>query len=313
MARSLSTEALIEFCSVAANLNFARAAEGLQLHPSVLSRRIKALELSLGTPLFHRHTRSVTLTEAGAALLPHAQDLLSRLDDAEAVVAQFSGEPTGVLRLSVPTSFGQIAIGPLLADFRRAYPGITLEMSVTDDYADLIQDRFDAAVRIGPEASGVGLRVRRLAETARYLCASPEYLADAPAIESAEDLASHDLIHFSQLATGQTWQLKGPSGDVEVKVSPKLAADNAVILRRAALDGLGVALLAEFLVEDDLACGRLVEVLPAYRPRPAGVWIVYPDRPILARKTRVLIDFLVDRWNRRSTSIKGDRPSSSYQ
>lgn len=296
MAPSLSTQALSEFCAVAANLSFARAAEGLQLHPSVLSRRIKALEASLGTPLFHRHTRSVTLTEAGAALLPHAQDLLSRLGDAEAVVAQFSTEPTGVLRLSMPTSFGQIAIGPLLADFRRAHPGIELEMSVSDEYVDLIEDRFDAAVRIGVHASGAGLRTRRLAETRRYLCAAPDYLAATPEVHGPQDLAGHDLLHFSPLAAGPVWHLTGPSGEIEVRVRPKLAADNALMLRRAALDGTGIALLAGFLVDDDLACGRLVEVLPAFRPKPAIVWIVFPDRPILARKTRVFIDFLVERW-----------------
>ena len=104
MFSTLSTNALKEFCAVAAHLNFARAADGLNLHLSVLSRRIKVLEAALGTPLFHRHTRSVSLTEAGAALLPHAQDLLSRLGDAEAVVRQFSREPAGVLRLSLPGS-----------------------------------------------------------------------------------------------------------------------------------------------------------------------------------------------------------------
>lgn len=229
-------------------------------------------------------------------MLPHAQDLVSRLGDAEAVVAQFSLEPTGVLRLSIPTSFGQIAIGPLLADFRRAHPGIELEMSVSDEYVDLIEDRFDAAVRIGVSASGAGLRTRRLAETARYLCAAPDYLADAGGVHDPQDLAGHDLIHFSPLAAGPVWHLTGPSGEIEVPVRPKLAADNALMLRRAALDGAGIALLAGFLVDDDLACGRLVEVLPTFRPKPATVWIVFPDRPILARKTRVFIDFLVERW-----------------
>ncbi|MBO6526637.1 LysR family transcriptional regulator [Erythrobacter sp.] len=296
MPSSLSTQALTEFCAVAANLSFARAAEALQLHPSVLSRRIKALEASLGTPLFHRHTRSVTLTEAGAALLPHAQDLLSRLADAEAVVARFSAEPTGVLRLALPTSFGQIAIGPLLADFRRAHPGIELELSVSDDYIDLIEDRFDAAIRIGVFASGAGLKARRLAEIPRYLCAAPAYLARAPEVNVPSDLAQHDLLHFSPLAAGPVWKLSESSREVEIPVRPKLAADNAVMLRQAALDGAGIALLAGFLVDEDLRSERLVEVLPAFRPQPAHVWIVFPDRPILARKTRAFIDFLVERW-----------------
>lgn len=299
MEPSLTTQALTEFCAVAAKLSFARAAEKLQVHPSVLSRRIKALEASLGTPLFQRHTRSVTLTEAGAALLPLAQDLLSRLSDAEAVVSQFSSEPTGVLRLSLPTSFGQIAIGPLLAAFRRTHPGIELEMRVSDDYVDLIGDRFDAAVRIGEHATGTGLRTRRLAETNRYLCAAPTYLARAPEIRCPRDLTAHALLHFSPLASGPVWRLTGPSGEIVVPVRPTLAADNALMLRQAAMDGAGIALLAGFLIDDALARGQLVEVLPQHRPQPAIISVVFPDRPIMARKTRVFIDFLVERWEDR--------------
>ena len=296
MLSRLSTHALTEFCAVAAHLNFARAAGSLNLHASVLSRRIKALEAALGAPLFHRHTRSVSLTEAGAALLPHAQDLLSRLGDAEAVVARFSSEPTGVLRLSLPTSFGQIAIAPLLADFRRLYPAIDLEVDLSDHYVDLIEHGFDAAVRIGVRAAGAGLRTRTLAENHRYLCASPDYLAGRDAIRTPGDLAAHDLLHFSPLATGPVWRLRGPKGEMDVAVRPAVATDNAVVLHRAVLDGAGVALLAGFLIAEDLAAGRLVEVLPAYRPKPGIISIVFPERPIRARKTRVFIDFLVRRW-----------------
>ena len=296
MFSTLSTHALKEFCAVAAHLNFARAADGLNLHPSVLSRRIKVLEAALGTPLFHRHTRSVSLTEAGAALLPHAQDLLSRLGDAEAVVRQFSSEPAGVLRLSLPTSFGQIAIAPLLTEFRRLYPAIDVEVGVSDRYVDLIEKGFDAAIRIGARAAGAGLRARTLAENRRYLCASPDYLASREEIRTPSDLVRHSILHFSPLATGPVWRLKGPNGEMDVPVRPAIAADNALMLRRAALDGAGVALLAGFLVADDLAQGRLVEVLPAYRPEPGIIIIVFPERPILARKTRVFIDFLAQRW-----------------
>ena len=296
MFSALSTHALKEFCAVAAHLNFARAADSLNLHSSVLSRRIKALEAALGTPLFHRHTRSVGLTEAGAALLPHAQDLLSRLGDAEALVAQFSSEPAGVLRLSLPTSFGQIAIAPLLTEFRRLYPAIDLEVGLSDRYLDLIEHGFDAAIRIGARAAGAGLRTRTLAENHRYLCASPAYLAPRQDIRTPADLVEHDILHFSPLATGPVWRLKGPNGEMDVPVRPAVAADNAVMLRRAVLDGAGVALLAGFLVAEDLAHGRLVEVLPAYRPEPGIISIVFPERPILARKTRVFIDFLAQRW-----------------
>ncbi len=296
MSSALSTHALKEFCAVAAHLNFARAADSLNLHPSVLSRRIKVLEATLGTALFHRHTRSVSLTEAGAALLPHAQDLLSRLGDAEAVVAQFSSVPAGVLRLSLPTSFGQIAIAPLLAEFRRLYPAIELEVDVSDRYVDLIEHGFDAAIRIGTHAAGAGLRTRTLAENHRYLCASAEYLASRREIRTPGDLVEHDILHFSPLATGPVWRLRGPNGEMDVPVKPAVAADNALMLRRAALDGVGIALLAGFLVAEDLAHGRLVEVLPAYRPEPGIISIVFSERPILARKTRVFIDFLVQRW-----------------
>lgn len=300
----LSTHALREFCAVATHLSFVRAAGSLNLHPSVLSRRIKELEATLGAPLFHRHTRSVSLTEAGSTLLPHAQDLLSRLGDAEALVAQFSSEPAGVLRLSLPTSFGQIAIGPLLAEFRCLYPAIDLEVALSDRYLDLIEHGFDAAIRIGARAAGAGLRTRTLAQNHRYLCAAPDYLAGRDHLRTPDDLVAHDLLHFSPLATGPVWRLQGPNGAMDVPVKPAIAADNALMLRRAVLDGAGIALLADFLVADDLAHGRLVEVLPAYRPQPGIVSIVFPERPILARKTRVFIDFLARRW---TSAGPGDR------
>ncbi|MBB3104387.1 LysR family transcriptional regulator [Azomonas macrocytogenes] len=292
MARQLSTEALVEFVTVARHLNFARAAGDLRLHPSVLSRRIRRLEDRLGVRLLDRDTRSVALTEAGSALLARALDVLDRINDAEAEVSRFASEPEGTLRLSVPNLFGQIRIAPHLPEFMRRYPKLRLEISFQDGFVDLIVHRFDAAVRIGALEDGNDLRVRRLAENRRVICASPSYLARYGTPTHPSDLQHHRTLHFTPLLSGTSWRLKGSGGEIDVHVNPILATDNIVALLHAALAGEGIAILGTFIAEADLESGRLVPILEPYHPAESVVSIVYPNAPHVPRKVHAVIEFL---------------------
>lgn len=296
MKPALSSDALKEFLAVATHRSFSRAAKELGVHPSIVSRRIKALEARLGVSLFARHTRSVRLTEAGRALEPAARDILQRLTDAEAATSVYSGEVKGTLRLSCPASFGQIAIAPLLAEFGALHPSLSIDLRLSDAYVDLVTSDVDAAVRIGAIDQGGDLIAVKLADNQRIVCAAPRYLAHAGTPATPEDLIGHRTLHFSALVGGLVWRLSGARGEIDAPIRPALQADNALVLRRAALDGAGVALLAEFLIADDLAAGRLVEVLPALRPRANDISLVYPPSPHLARKVRTFIDFLKQAW-----------------
>jgi DNA-binding transcriptional LysR family regulator len=163
--------------------------------------------LRSGGHLLRRTTRNVSLTEAGTLYLERCTDVLTRVEDAEALISGLAGEPRGRLRVAVPNLFGQLQVAPVLPDFLRRYPRIALELSFADRYVDLIQERFDVAIRIGTLADS-SLVVRRLATNQRVLCASPRYLRGRRPLARPEDLTQHACLHFSLLAEGQTWTLQ---------------------------------------------------------------------------------------------------------
>lgn len=288
-------EALAEFVAVTRRLNFSAAAEDLGIDRSVLSRRIARLEMRLGVRLLQRTTRRVTVTEAGARFLDRCLDLFDRVDDAEAEVSHYAAEPTGRLRVALPNVYGQRMIAPLLPDFLRANPALRVELTFSDAFADLVANKLDAAVRIGALGAGGDLIVRRLCGNPRYLCASPDYIARNGMPRRPEELSEHSILHFTHLFGGNSWELESGKGRMQVTLDPLLAADNITALYHAALDGCGIALLADFIAGADLAAGRLVEVLPQWKPAPSEVSIVYPNAPFTPRKVRAWIDFLVSR------------------
>lgn len=292
----LSTGSLAEFAAVARRLSFVKAARDLDLHPSVLSRRIRELEDRLGVRLFHRDTRRVALTEPGAAFLAHARDILTRLEDAEADISQFASKASGTLRLALPNVFGQLQIAPLLPEFMARHPGLRLELAFRDGIDDLVASRFDAAIRIGALDAGGDLMVRKLAPNRRVICASPSYLAAHGTPRHVSDLLRHRTLHFSPLLSGTTWRLNTPQGPIEVTVDPVLTTDNIEALRCAAVAGEGITILATFVAGADLAAGRLVPVFRSIHPAESTVSVVYQNAPHVPRRVRALVDFLAERF-----------------
>lgn len=292
MESPLPSEGLWEFATVVRKGSYVSAARDLGLHPSVLSRRIKALEADTGVRLLHRDTRNVTLTEAGAIFHDHALDLLSRLADARAAVSRYADQPAGVLRLALPNIFGQTQIAPRLPAFMRAYPDLRFDLHFSDHVIDLVGERFDAAVRIGTIESGGDYMMRKIAENERYLLASPDYVERRGNPVKPDDLQTHRILNFSALLQGARWRLNGPGGPVQVTVDPVMSSDNIAALHHAALAGEGIALLAEFVAGADMEAGRLVTVMHDYRPVPSTVSVVYPRARIVPRKVRAFIDFL---------------------
>ncbi|MCD2512035.1 LysR family transcriptional regulator [Comamonas endophytica] len=288
--------ALRVFMDVAQTGGFSRAAQRRAVATSSVTRLIDGLEASLGVALLTRSTRQVTLTDAGAAYLEQVARLLSDLDEADASVADGGSEAVGPLRVSVPVSFGRLCVGPHIAAFLRAHPRVSLELVLSDAYVDLAAERIDVAVRIGTPEHHPQLIVRPLAGHRRHVVASPGYLACHGTPARPEDLALHECLRFAYQAGPQRWSFLRGGAVQAVEVDGRLAANNADILREAALGGSGIALLAQWLVEEDVRAGRLQRLFADYAINPQdqdvnihAAWL--PNRRH-SRKVHAFVDFL---------------------
>ncbi|MCK9800970.1 LysR family transcriptional regulator [Pseudomonas sp. MAFF 302030] len=284
------------FCTVVDKGTFVGAAEPLEMSKAAISRYVSSLEERLGVRLLHRTTRSLSLTEEGRQFYHQAREVLALMDQAEEAVSSSAPEPSGVLRVNAPVSFGVLHLAPLWADFMRAYPNVELDISLNDRLVDLVEEGFDAAVRIArmENSSLVG---RRLAGTRMCLCASPEYLASHPPLRVLTDLSEHGVIAYTHFASGNEWQFEGPDGSESVRTRSTVRCNNGDTCRSIALSGGGIALQPSFMVGQDLRDGTLVEVLPEYRSVELGIYVVYPSRKHLASKVRALINFLAERFS----------------
>lgn len=283
------------FCTVVDKGSFVGAAEPLEMSKAAISRYVSGLEERLGVRLLHRTTRKLSLTEEGRQFYHQARDVLTLMDQAEEAVSSSAPEPSGVLRINAPVSFGVLHLAPVWADFMKVYPNVELDISLNDRLVDLVEEGFDAAVRIARMESS-SLVGRRLAGTRMCLCASPQYLANHPEIRSLSDLTVHGVIAYTNFASGNEWQFEGPHGSETVRTRSSVRCNNGDTCRSIALAGGGIALQPSFMVAEDLRRGDLVEILPAYQSVELGIYVVYPTRKHLATKVRVLINFLAERF-----------------
>ncbi|MCS3511081.1 DNA-binding transcriptional LysR family regulator [Pseudomonas grimontii] len=274
---------------------FVGAADALEMSKAAISRYVSALEERLGARLLHRTTRKLSLTEEGRQFYHQAREVLALMDQAEEAVSSAAPEPSGVLRVNAPVSFGVLHLAPLWGAFMSAHPNVELDISLNDRLVDLVDEGFDAAIRIArmENSSLVG---RRLAGTRMCLCASPDYLASHPPLRTLTDLAEHGVIAYTNFATGNEWLFDGPDGRVSVRTRSSVRCNNGDTCRSIALAGGGIALQPSFMVGEDLRTGTLVEILPEYRSIELGIYVVYPTRKHLASKVRALISFLTERF-----------------
>ena len=273
--------------------SFVRAAEALGSSKAAVSRYVSDLEDRLGVRLLNRTTRSLSMTYDGQAFYYHCTELLAALEEAEGDLSTRSAEASGLVRISAPVTFGILHLAPLWGDFLARYPKVRLDVALSDRAVDLVEDGFDLAIRIS-SVMQPSLIARQLAATRLVLCASPGYLARRGTPQHAHELAQHDVVAYTYGAFRDEWTFDGPDGEVTVKVSPRLYANNGDTCRAAALRGQGVILQPDFLIGGDLRSGELVEILPDYRTGDLGVYAIYASRRHLPLKLRYLIDFLVE-------------------
>jgi DNA-binding transcriptional LysR family regulator len=286
---------LILFAETARAGSFAAVAKARGTDPSTISRRLAALEETLGVRLFQRTTRSLSLTEAGDLYLTRALPLIEELTRIGAEARDTRARPAGTLRLTASVTFGQRMILPLLPAFRQAYPEIRLDCLFTDQNLDLVADRIDLAIRLAPAVEGEVIAARLM--TTRYrVVASPDYLAAAPPLDKPEDLARHRLLLFTIRPFRSRWLFRDASGTREVPVTGDITISPAGAILDAALAGLGVALLPNYLTDPEITAGRLTRLLTPWEVTATsfdtGAWMVYPSRSFLPLKTRAMIDFL---------------------
>jgi DNA-binding transcriptional LysR family regulator len=281
------------FAEVIRSGSFVAAAEALGMSKAAVSRHVGELEARLGVRLLHRTTRRLSLTEEGQVFQARCQEILSSVDEAEDEISSQTGTASGQLRISAPTTYGVRHLAPLWGAFREQHPNVTLDITLADRVVDLIEEGYDLAVRIG-ELANSSLVSRRLASTRIILCASPRYLEMHGTPRHPSDLATHSVLAYSYWSGKDEWRFTGPDGPVAVRTQPWLTTNSGEICQAVALAHQGVILQPSFVVEDDLAAGRLVELMPEYKSVELGVYAVYPTRKHVPAKVRALIGFLVE-------------------
>ncbi|MDV7145912.1 LysR substrate-binding domain-containing protein [Tropicimonas sp. TH_r6] len=295
----MDTEAVRLFVLAAEKLNISAAGRELGMAPAVASARLAKLETTLGADLLRRSTRKVSLSLEGAEFLPYAREILAQEDAARAAMGLGKAEAQGTLRFTAPSTFAQLYIVPILPDFLRENPGISLDLRLSDTNFDLIEGSFDLALR-NSALEDSSLKGRKLADDTRVLCAAPDYLAAHGVPERPEDLLSYDLIGFQRQAPKP---LAGPDGQTAL-FDPRagrcrLVLDDGLSQKLATMAGAGISGNSLWSVHREIAEGALVRVLPDWVVADHSMlWLVYPKSNVLTAKVRLFIDFLLDRIGR---------------
>jgi len=286
----LDLDDLATFVQVADAGGVSAAARRLGLSKSIISRRLVRLESELGIQLLARTTRGAALTEAGVTFRDHAVRVCAEIDIARETILP-AGDLRGRLRVAAPLSFGPTHLAPVLAQLARRHPRLHLQCNYSDRFVDIVGEGFDCAIRVGHLGDST-LIARRIAPIRGKLVASPEYVQEHGAPETPEQLFAHECL----MQGTETWVFI--NGDKTIPVHPqgRFKADSGLALAAAAVAGLGIAALPEFLIEKDLASGALVALMNHYPLTDIGIFIVRPPGHHPARKVRVLTDLLIEHF-----------------
>ncbi|WP_316168643.1 MULTISPECIES: LysR family transcriptional regulator [unclassified Bradyrhizobium] len=283
---------LTAFAGVVETGGFSAAARRLNMSTTMVSNHVQALEDRLGVRLLNRTTRKVSLTEIGKAYYDRAAQILADLEQADDIASALHATLRGTLRVHSATHIVPF-IAPVVTHFLSSYPDVKVELMMGETSVDLIEEGFDVALRLTtpPDSS---LIVRSLATWRHVLCCSPGYTEKHGPLQTLDELSARNCFRHANYPFGTEWRFVDRDGHpASVRVSGNLVSSSGEALRRAALEGVGIALAAGFLVRDDLEAGRLVRLLPEYRPVEMSMNAVYPHRHHLSAKVRAFIDMLV--------------------
>jgi DNA-binding transcriptional LysR family regulator len=294
---NLAPNDLYLFARVVDEGSFSRAAGRLGLPKSTLSRRVAALEAQLGERLLLRTTRKLTITDFGLAVLEHAHHVVEDVAAAASLAQNRQIEPSGRLRVTMPSDMANIVLAPLLAEFVHKYPAITLEVDLSARFVDLIGENFDVAIRMGELRDDASLAARRMAVFTGSLYAAPAYLARRGEPSEPEALMEHAALRvLARTGDPMPWVLTRGGERWEGVPPGRATANSPELLMRMALDGAGITVINDHFALPYLQRGELVQVLPDWRLPPVSAWAVFPGRRLMPARTRVFLDALAAKF-----------------
>lgn len=297
-------QAMSVYVKVVETGSMTAAAHECGMSTTMVGNHLRALEQRLGVSLLKRTTRKRSLTEFGGQYYQRCLEVLGLVADSELLAEQAHSEiPKGSLRITAPPVFGTERLTPALSEFAQRYPLINLYVVLSNERMDLVDSGFDVAIRLG-ELETSSLIARPLQAYTLTLCASPAYLARRGTPQTPEDLQQHDCLAFAYPAsdnwrdTDKLWRMTGAEGEVEVPVSGSLTINSSQGLRQAAVNGMGIIMLADALVQPDLESGKLVALLPGYQLPSRPMHLLYRQDRYRLPKLRAFVDFAMEKWAR---------------
>jgi len=293
------------FIRVVETGSFSAVARESNTSQSAVTRQVAQLEDHFGVRLLHRTTRKLSLTDEGQALVARARHLLEEAEDLEDTFARNGGEPTGLVRIGVPVGAAILLVKDITSLLHR-YPGLSLELVISEELSDLVEERLDLALRFG-QSPDTSLVSRAIAMIGSAPVAAPAYLEKYGAPSHPSELLNHTCIIHDLGSASTQWSFTGPDGAVEVEVSGAFRSNNTLVVRQAVLAGYGIALLSDPLIVDDIRGSRLYRLLPDYVARRRPAYVVYPSRRHLALRTRVVIDFMIERFRHLENRLRDGR------
>lgn len=286
-------ESMQNFVAVVEAGSITTAADKLGLTVAAVSKRLKVLEMELGTRLLTRTTRQLAVTEAGQYYYQHCCDILDEIGRVEQHLQAMQGKLSGVLRINMPMTYGKNRLVKLLLRFQQHHPDVQLILHLDDALVDVASGEYDVVIRIGEQLEGSGLVARKLENAYLQAVASPSYLAHYGTPQTPEQLLEHACLIYTNVSQRKGWQFFDAVGNViQVSVQGRFCANNGEVLKQAAIAGLGIAFLPDFESNDALMNGTLVRILPEYTSPSLAVYAVYPTRQFLPEKTRAVVAFL---------------------
>ncbi|MEZ5833251.1 MAG: LysR family transcriptional regulator [Dongiaceae bacterium] len=286
--------AMRTYRSVVETGGFSAAARRLGLSKAAVSKQVAELEAHFGTALLHRTTRRLNATDAGRRYYENCVRLLDELDEVEAEVRNSQAEPSGRLRISAPINFGNAVLGPVICAIAQRYPRLEIQVELNDRFVDLIEEGFDVALRIRTNLPDSTLIARRVCKITRSVCAAPGYLKRMGTPKSPEDLKNHACLIYSLSTSPLDWKFTGGNKTVTVRVNGAIQSNNGQFLMSFLHAGMGIALLPDFTVGDDIRHGKLKRILENYAVEPHDLYLVYPANRHQSPKLRAFMDMATE-------------------
>ncbi len=296
-------EAWAIFAAVVEHRSFSGAADALAVSKATVSKAITRLEVRLGTTLFHRTSRRLTLTDSGRSLAEYAQRILAEGEAAEEAAFESASAPAGLVRVAAPLTFGIFAVAPVLADFMAQYPDIKVELRLSDAFIDIVGEGFDVALRIA-ELPDSSLRARRLGPITAHVVGAPAYFERAGRPRHPADLAHHACFAYLNTSNPDVWRFRKPGGEeAAVRIEGPLRTDSGDAMLPVVRAGLGLARLPHFLVDEDIAAGRLETVLEDWTIGAIGLHLLTPPGTLRPARVEALIEFLSEKLRTRCSEL----------